>query len=69
VLCFVRRHPAGDIVQVYNVADATVALPADDIAGHGTHLTLDRLSDRHATPHNCQHVLRPNATWWLTEAT
>jgi len=27
VVCFVRRHPAGDLVQVYNVADRPVTVP------------------------------------------
>ena len=66
VVCFVRRHPAGDMVQVYNVSDSTIALPAGDIAGHGPDLVLDRLSDRTITPYGGQHVLRPYAAWWLT---
>jgi amylosucrase len=69
VVCFVRRHPAGDMVQVYNVSDSTVALPAGDIAGHGATLTHDRLSDRIVTPFGDQHILRPYAAWWLTEPT
>jgi amylosucrase len=67
VVCFVRRHPAGDLLQVYNVSDATVALPVHDIAGHGAELTLDRLSNRSVTPYRGEHVLRPYAAWWLTE--
>jgi amylosucrase len=67
IVCFVRRHPAGDMVQVYNVSDSTVALPEWDIAGHGSHLVHDRLSDRIVTPFAGQHVLRPYAAWWLTE--
>ena len=68
VVCFVRRHPAGDMVQVYNVSDSTVAVPAGDIAGHGAHLALDRLSDRIVEPHGGHFVLRPYAAWWLTES-
>jgi amylosucrase len=68
VICFVRRHPAGDMVQVYNVSDSTIALPAGDIAGHGPDLVLDRLSDRTIIPYGGQHVLRPYAAWWLTAA-
>ena len=67
VVCFVRRHPAGDMVQVYNVSDSTVAVAASDIAGHGAGLVHDRLSDRIVTPFGDQHVLRPYAAWWLTE--
>jgi amylosucrase len=67
VVCFVRRHPAGDMVQVYNVSDSTVALPAGDIGGHGGDLTHDRLSDRIVAPFGDQHVLRPYAAWWLTQ--
>ncbi|HEX6888504.1 MAG TPA: alpha-amylase family protein [Candidatus Nanopelagicales bacterium] len=66
VVCFVRRHPAGDMVQVYNVSDSTVALPERDLTGHGAGLVLDRLSDRVVTPFDGQYVLRPYAAWWLT---
>ncbi len=67
VVCFVRRHPAGDMVQVYNVSDWTIAIPQAEIQGHGATLTHDRLSDREILPIDGQHILRPYSAWWLTE--
>ena len=67
VVLFVRHHPAGDMVQVYNVSDWNVSIPAADIQAHGAGLTLDRLTGREVHPHDGQYALRPYAAWWLTQ--
>lgn len=66
VVQFVRKHPAGDIVQVYNVSDSTVAIPAWEIHQHGEDLVHDRLTDREVAPVDGAHILRPYTAWWLT---
>ena len=66
VVCFVRTHPAGDVVQVYNVSDSTVALPAHEVQRHASGLVAERISGQVVTPHGDQYVLRPYAAWWLT---
>jgi amylosucrase len=68
VVLFVRHHPAGDMVQVYNVSDWNVSIPAADIQAHGTGLTLDRITGREVHPHDGQYVLRPYCAWWLTQS-
>jgi amylosucrase len=67
VVLFVRRHPAGDMVQVYNVSDWNVSIPAADIQGHGADLILDRLTGREVHPHDGLYALRPYSMWWLTQ--
>ena len=66
IVLFVRKHPAGDITQVYNVSDWTVSLPAWEIQNHGADLTYDHITGREIHPVDGQHVLRPYAAWWLT---
>ncbi|WP_296665739.1 amylosucrase [Demequina sp.] len=67
VVCFVRRHPAGDLVQVYNVSDVSVALDSAEILGHGWTLAYDRLSERYLPVVDGHVTLPPYATLWLTE--
>ena len=66
IVLFVRKHPAGDITQVYNVSDWTVSLPDWEVQNHGVDLTYDHITDREINPVDGQHVLRPYAAWWLT---
>jgi amylosucrase len=68
VVCFVRRHPAGDVVQVYNVADYPVELDEREIRGHGWTLTYDRLSGGELPIVAGRVTLPPYAALWLTEA-
>ncbi len=67
VVCCVRRHPAGDLVQVYNVSDVSVALDESEILGHGWTLTYDRISERNLPVVDGRITLPPYATMWLTE--
>jgi amylosucrase len=66
VMCFVRRHPAGDLVGVFNFSDWNVTVPEWDIPAAA--LTYDAISGYHVHPHDGQYVLRPYAAWWLTAA-
>ena len=65
VVRFVRRHPAGDMVQVYNVSDRTVSIPAAEVNAHYTALTYDHLSGTEVRPVGGRFVLPPYAAWWL----
>lgn len=67
VLRFVRRHPSGDIMQVYNVSDSAVAIAADQINGHFSALTYDQISGITATPQDGYYLLEPYARLWLTD--
>ncbi|MGV1005634.1 MAG: alpha-amylase family protein [Candidatus Nanopelagicales bacterium] len=66
VVTFVRHHPAGDMVQVYNVSDRTISIAESELAEHGPGLSFDQLSGREVVLHNGQYILRPYAAWWLT---
>ena len=66
VVLFVRHHPAGDLVQVYNVSEQTVWLAYDEVARHGSSLGYDRLADREVHTMDGQLVLGPYAALWLT---
>jgi amylosucrase len=66
VVVFVRTHPAGDMVQVYNVSDWNVTIPESDVLAHARGLTFDRLSGREVHPHDGLYALRPYTSWWLT---
>ncbi len=66
VVLFVRAHPAGDMVQVYNVSDWNVTIPEADVQVHAHGLTFDRLSGREVRAHDGLYSLRPYTTWWLT---
>jgi amylosucrase len=67
VVLFVRHHPAGDMVAVFNVSDWNVSIPAADVQAHGAGLTFDRLTGREVHPHDGLYVLRPYCAWWLTQ--
>jgi amylosucrase len=67
VVRFVRRHPAGDLVQVYNVSDREVWAPAADINGQYSGLTYDRISKTTVEPVAGRFRLAPYATLWLTD--
>ncbi|HYN57513.1 MAG TPA: alpha-amylase family protein [Motilibacterales bacterium] len=67
VVLFVRKHPAGDLVQVYNLSDWNVTIPEGEIQSHGHGLTFDRLTDREVHPHDGLYALRPYTAWWLTQ--
>ncbi|MDQ1248771.1 MAG: amylosucrase [Actinomycetota bacterium] len=67
VVRFVRRHPAGDVVQVYNVSDRAVSVPAAEVNGHYTGLVYDQLSEATVPTVAGSYVLAPYATLWLTD--
>ena len=66
VVLFVRTHPAGDMVQVYNVSDWNVTIPEGDVQAHAHGLTFDRVGGREVRPHDGLYSLRPYTAWWLT---
>lgn len=65
VVCFVRRHPAGDLLQVYNVADYPVTLPLWELHEKvpGAHLDLLTGDGLEATDGRVE--LAPYARLWL----
>lgn len=65
VICFVRRHPAGDLVQVYNVSDQPVRVPAGDIDHHVGGSGFDLLSGMQITPEHGYYELPAYAKLWL----
>ncbi len=67
VVLFVRHHPAGELVQVYNVSEHTVWLPEWEVGRHGAGLTYDRLGDREIHTHDGHYAVDPFAAWWLTQ--
>ncbi len=66
VVQFVRKHPAGDLVQVYNLSESPVALPAWEVHLHGTELTFEQLTQREVYQIEGRYLLPPYAAWWLT---
>jgi len=66
VVCFVRRNPAGDMVQVYNVADRTVRVAAREIDQHVPGADHDLLHGDRITPEDGTYVLSPYEVLWLT---
>ncbi|TXH40682.1 MAG: DUF3459 domain-containing protein [Actinobacteria bacterium] len=66
VVCVVRRHPAEEMVQVYNVADHPVRVPAWEIDHHVPGATHDLLSAQDLEPVGDQYHLAPYEVLWLT---
>lgn len=66
ILCFVRRHPAGDMVQVYNVSDAWQSITRGALDDLVPDATFDELAGHEATFHSGTLWLAPYASLWLT---
>ena len=66
VALFVRRHPAGEMVQVYNVADYPVSIGWDDIDRVVPGARFDVISAERVADHGGQLALRPYEVLWLT---
>ncbi len=65
VVCFVRHHPAGDMTQVYNVADHAVSVPAWEIDQYAPGAVLDALSGQTLVAQDGMYELAPYAALWL----
>lgn len=65
VVLFVRRHPAGDMVQVYNVADYEVTLPLTEIDAAVAGARLDKITGQTVAQVNGFLRLPPYASLWL----
>ena len=68
VVCFVRRHPAGDMLQVYNVADNPVSVPEWEIRALLTGASRDLLSGESLHVEGGTVRLAPYSVRWLTSA-
>jgi amylosucrase len=79
VVSAVRRHPAGVMVQLYNLADRTARVPRTVLTDHGLaaaheHLSGTALSigpdgsDGLGGPDGPDLEIPPYAAWWLTAA-
>jgi len=66
VVLFVRRHPAGDMVQVYNVADYPVSIPWDDVDARVPGVRYDIITGRAADTSSHTVTLAPYQVLWLT---
>jgi amylosucrase len=63
---FVRHHPAGELVQVYNVADYSVSIPVSDIDRFVPGARFDVISGAEVVGHDGWLDLRPYEVLWLT---
>jgi len=69
LLALLRRHPAGAVLQVYNVTDRWQPLPADAVRkrlGGDAHRWWERLSAWAPHVDAGRLWLAPYAAWWLT---
>lgn len=66
VALFVRRHPAGEMVQVYNVADYPVSIGWGDIDRVVPGARFDVISGERTADLGGQLALRPYEVLWLT---
>lgn len=63
--CFVRRRPAGDLTQVYNVAGHPVDFPEADVDRFVDGAPVDLLTGQTVTPTGGVYRLVPYQAWWL----
>lgn len=66
VALFVRHHPAGELVQVYNVADYPVSIPVDDVDRCVPGARFDVIGGAEVVVHDAWLDLRPYEVLWLT---
>ena len=67
VLALARRHPAGAMVELYNVSDRWQRVRADAVTSVGIERTWDRLSAFAPVSDSGFYDLPPYAAWWLTD--
>ncbi len=65
VVCFVRHHPAGDLTQVYNVADHPVSVPAWEVDQHAPAADWDVLAGHRVATEDGYYQLGAYQTLWL----
>ena len=68
VTCFVRKHPAGQMLQVYNVADYAVRVPAWEFEQKVPGAHVDLLTGSMLTVTDGMVELPPYAALWLVPA-
>ena len=68
VLAVVRRHAAGDLVQLYNVSEEWQRVPASVLGTLAGVATTDRLTGDAPRLEDGEVVLSPYAALWLTAA-
>lgn len=68
VTCFVRKHPAGQMLQVYNVADYAVRVPAWEFEQKVPGARVDLLTGSMLTVTDGMVELPPYAALWLVPA-
>jgi amylosucrase len=66
VLLLVRRHAAGDVVQVYNLAERPATLPRALLDDRGLTQPWDQLAGAPRSAGADGYTLAPYAAWWLT---
>jgi amylosucrase len=67
VLALARRHPAGAMVELYNVSDRWQRVRVDAVTSVGIERTWDRLSAFAPVSDSGFYDLPPYAAWWLTD--
>jgi amylosucrase len=66
VLGLLRRHPAGAVLQLYNVSASWQRVPAHHLADNGIARPWEHLSTFAPTLDGDAYALPPYAAWWLT---
>jgi len=67
VLATVRRHAAGNVVQLYNVSEHVQVVDTSSVTRHGmTGTATQRLSGAAVDLNGATLALPPYAAWWLT---
>ena len=66
VICLVRKHPAGDVLQIYNVADHEVEIPAAELDALAAG-TWDLITGTTVVPVDGKYRLPAYAKLWLCE--
>jgi amylosucrase len=67
VLGLLRRHPAGNLVGLYNVSDRWQHVAFGAVADAGVADPWERLSTFTPEPNSGFYAVPPYAAWWLTE--
>lgn len=66
ILALTRRHPAGGMVQLYNVSDRWQRVAASAVVNAGLPDPWDRLSSFRPVIDGGYYAIPPYAAWWLT---
>jgi amylosucrase len=69
VFAALRVHPAGTLLQMYNVSEHWQPVSWHEVARHGLQRPYDVLNEAAVEPEHGTVVLPPYAAWWLVDHT